>query len=44
MANFSFSLNSFNIYVMETPPNEVSSLLFADISGACMPRNIHVTL
>jgi ribonuclease HI len=44
MANFSFSLNSFNIHVMETPPNEVSNLLFADVSGACMPRNIHVIL
>ncbi|KAK2446639.1 SKP1 protein [Trifolium repens] len=27
MTNFSFSLNSFNIHVMETPPNEVSNLI-----------------
>jgi ribonuclease HI len=44
LANFSFSLNSFNTYVMETPHREVSSLLFDDISGACMPRNIRVSL
>jgi ribonuclease HI len=44
LANFSFSLDSFNTYVMETPHREVSSLLFDDISGACMPRNIRVSL
>jgi hypothetical protein len=44
MANFSISLNSFNIHVIQTPPNEVSSLLFTDISGACMPKNIHIIL
>jgi hypothetical protein len=27
-ANFSFSLNSFQIHVMETPPSGISSLLF----------------
>jgi len=32
-ANFIFSLNSFDIHVMETPPGEVLSLLFYDISG-----------
>jgi hypothetical protein len=42
MTNFHFSLNSFNIHVMETHPNEVLSLLFANFLGACMPRNIHV--
>ncbi|CAJ2653897.1 unnamed protein product [Trifolium pratense] len=40
LANFSFSLDSFNIHVMENPPNEVSRLLFDDFFGACMPRNI----
>jgi len=44
LANLSFSMDSFNFHVMDTPPNEVSSLLFDDISGASMPRNIHVTL
>jgi hypothetical protein len=33
LANFSFSLDSFNTYVMETPHREVSSILFDDISG-----------
>jgi len=42
LANFSFSLNSFEIYVMETPPSGISSLLFDDIYGACMPRNVRV--
>jgi ribonuclease HI len=42
--NFSFSLNSFQIHVMETSPSGISSLVFYDISGACMPRNIRVTL
>ncbi|CAJ2648154.1 unnamed protein product [Trifolium pratense] len=44
LANFSFSLDSFNTHVMETPPSEISSLLFDNFSGACMPRNIYVTL
>jgi len=43
MANFNFSLDSFNIHVMEAPPSGILSLLFDDISGACMPRNIRVT-
>ncbi|CAJ2647032.1 unnamed protein product [Trifolium pratense] len=42
LANFSFSLNSFQIHVMKTRPSGISSLLFDDISGACMPRNIRV--
>ncbi|GAU41583.1 hypothetical protein TSUD_271920 [Trifolium subterraneum] len=44
LANFSFSLNSFQIHVMETPPSGILNLLFDDISGACMPRNIRVTI
>jgi len=44
LANLSFSMDSFSIHVMDTPPSEVSSLLFDDISEASMPRNIHVTL
>jgi ribonuclease HI len=43
LANFSFSLDSFNTHVMETPPSEISSLLFDDFSEACMPRNIYVS-
>jgi hypothetical protein len=34
LANFSFSLDSFNTYVMETPHREVSSFLFDDILHA----------
>jgi hypothetical protein len=44
LANFSFSLNSFNTYIMETPPKEASSLLFDDISKASMPRNIRISM
>lgn len=44
LANLSFSMDSFNLHVMDTPPSEVCSLLFDDISGTSMPRNIHVTL
>jgi hypothetical protein len=44
LANFNFSLDSFNIHVMETPPNEISRLFFDDFIGACMPRNIRLTL
>jgi hypothetical protein len=44
LVNFNFSLDSFNIHVMETPPNEISRLFFDDFIGACMPRNIRLTL
>ena len=43
IANFNFSLYSFNIHVMETPPSGILSLIFDDFSRACMPRNIRVT-
>jgi len=43
MANFNFSLNSFNIHVMETPPNKILNLIFYDIYGAFIPKNIRVT-
>ena len=42
LANFSLSLDSFNLHVIETPPRELRCLLFDDISGACMPRNVHL--
>jgi ribonuclease HI len=44
LANFNFSLNFFNTYVMETPHRQVSSFLFDDIFGACIPKNIRVSL
>jgi ribonuclease HI len=42
LANFSFNFNSFDLHVMETLARELQSLLFYDISGACMPRNIRL--
>jgi len=40
LANFSLSLNSWNLVVLKSPPNELQNLMFDDISGACMSRNI----
>lgn len=37
-------MKPFNIYVKETPPSEVSSFLLDDISKACKPRNIRITI
>jgi len=42
LANFSLSLDSFDLHVIETPPRELRCLLFDDISGACMPRNVRL--
>jgi len=42
LANFSFSLDSWNLLVLETPPSELRRLLFDDISGACMPRDMRL--
>jgi hypothetical protein len=42
LANFSFSLDSFNTYVMETPYREISSLNFNDIYKTCISKNIRV--
>jgi hypothetical protein len=43
LANFNFHVDSFDIYVMETPPMEALSLLFDVISGISMRRNIRVS-
>jgi hypothetical protein len=43
LANFSYSLSSFRVHFIESPPRELQRLLFDDISGACMPRNVRVT-
>ena len=41
LGNFSLTMDSWNFTILETPPSELNSLLFDDISGACMPRNVH---
>jgi len=42
VANFSLSLDSFDLHVIETLPRELRCLLFYDISDACMPRNVRL--
>jgi hypothetical protein len=43
LANFSFSLDSRNLLVFETHSSELRRFLFDDIlSGACMPKNVHL--
>jgi len=43
LANSNFSLDSFNCIIMENPSNELRRLLFDDISGASMPRNVRLS-
>ncbi|WJX61000.1 hypothetical protein P8452_46145 [Trifolium repens] len=42
LANFSLTLDSFDLYIFETPPRELRSLIFDDLSGACMPRSVRL--
>jgi ribonuclease HI len=42
LANYSLSMSSFDFSIVESPPSELRSLLFDDLSGACMPRNVRV--
>ncbi|GAU26504.1 hypothetical protein TSUD_361370 [Trifolium subterraneum] len=42
LANFSLTLNSYDMQVLETPPRELKRLLFYDTSGACMPQSVYV--
>jgi hypothetical protein len=42
LANFSLSLDSFVCARMETPPSELYKLMFDDIFGVCMPRNVRL--
>ncbi|GAU23111.1 hypothetical protein TSUD_305580 [Trifolium subterraneum] len=42
LANFSLTLNSFDLHTYETPPRELQSLIFYDFSGACMPRSVRL--
>jgi hypothetical protein len=42
LANFSYSLDSFDIHDLETPPRELQSMLFDDICGDWIYMNVHV--
>jgi hypothetical protein len=42
LANFSLTLDSFDLHIFETPPRELRSLIFDDFSGACMPRSVRL--
>ncbi|PNX95042.1 ribonuclease H [Trifolium pratense] len=42
LANYSLTLNSFDLHVLETPPREFQSLLFYDSSGTCLPRTVRL--
>jgi len=40
LANFSILMDFLDFHILENPPSELQSLLFDDIYGACMPRNV----
>jgi len=42
LANLSISTDHFNFIVLESPPSEVQKILFDDLSGAYMPRNVRL--
>jgi len=42
LANFCISMDFLDFHILENPPCELQSLLFDDIFGACMPRNIRL--
>jgi len=44
LANFSLTMDSWNLILLETPSTELNSLLFDDIFGACMPRNVRLIM
>jgi len=44
LANFSLTMDSWDFVVLETPLSELNSLLFNDISGACMSRNVRLVV
>jgi hypothetical protein len=37
------SLDFWNLFVLESPPSELQRLIFDDIFGTCMLRNLRVT-
>jgi hypothetical protein len=40
LASYSLTKDSFVSIVLEVPPRELQSILFDDISGAYMPKNV----
>jgi uncharacterized protein (UPF0261 family) len=42
LANYSLLMSSFDCSIVESPPSELRSLFFDDLSEACMPRNVRV--
>jgi ribonuclease HI len=42
LSNYSISMSSFDCSIVESPPSELRSLLFDNLSGACLPRNVRV--
>ncbi|GAU45178.1 hypothetical protein TSUD_178710 [Trifolium subterraneum] len=44
LANYSLSMDSFSCSIVESPPSELRTLLFDDVFGACMPRNVRLNL
>ncbi|XP_045831229.1 uncharacterized protein LOC123922567 [Trifolium pratense] len=42
LANYSLTLNSFDLHVLETPPTKLQSLLFYDSFGMCMPWSVRL--
>jgi len=44
LANLSISTYHFNLLVLESPPREVQRILFYNLFGACMPRNVRLAI
>jgi hypothetical protein len=42
LANHSFTYNSFDVMMLETPSRELQSILFDVISGTCMLRVVRI--
>jgi len=42
LASFSIYVNHLNLIILETPPTEFQKLMFDDISGACIRRNVRL--
>jgi hypothetical protein len=44
VTNCNLSQSSFDVRDLETSPKELHNLLFEDIFGACMAKNINIVL
>ncbi|XP_045799725.1 uncharacterized protein LOC123893927 [Trifolium pratense] len=42
LRNHSFTHNSFDLMMLETPPRELQSIIFDDIYGTYMPRIVRI--